>query len=608
MHHLIDKQRVISTRSNSSMTDPTPPRSFIARHFEHLTSEQQRTSLFIELIPGNPHERLLTQWSTILSTYFAKWLNSPFCTLNDLQRHMKWPKKVNAPPNFFEVLLRLIKGKKLLLLDHRQLRQRHKRCLVDLYREVTSDMDEHQMCSKILLEGNDNVHEDFFLESGSLTHDNLIESKVASDGFISWGKQFIKYLTKSSRVGGKNEVLFRAKSLKREDLNDLEHVVMDIGMCRRLVAEARRKVEMIFLYSQVLPRDLFFLRLKYLLNIRNKMAINLVVLCLQIEKQFEWKMIKSKFYIYDLKWVWEDKEIEHLTCIQQIMYQIQEIQHFSRDLGGQAREIIKLRRDRQAFSTMDPRRLDKKQKMIRKSKLFKNSLNFLNSRMRDLTQKCQKYDQISRKLYSSGQGLWTTTSKKLATSETGDVDREPREQIPMFQSSEPNQDSNQDSNANTNSNRSLRVQREFFNSCMDLLFKNHEKVIERYFGDVKAGFYHSQHFEYQTFRKLVRWFQKVTTNKISDIEAENRENQVASQHQMLIDTLCSFCKAPKTKKRISSSEVNLSISDDASKYTPSLPLNITPQRFRIFEETKRHTILIIPKRPDKLQLPRQHVL
>jgi hypothetical protein len=128
-----------------------------------------------------------------------------------------------------------------------------------------------------------------------------------------------------------------------------------------------------------------------------------------------------------------------------------------------------------------------------------------------LAQKCRNYDDISSRIYHTRDNLWTSTVKKGVDSEASvrtQNPREPKERIMGFCSSEVNSNSKKNESGN-DSIQTQKLKGEIFINCMNSLYSNHEQVIENFFGDVKVGFYHSQLFEYQTFRKLVKWFQKV---------------------------------------------------------------------------------------------------
>jgi hypothetical protein len=443
-------------------------------------------------------------------------------SISELRRQIKWPEKTSPPPNLMPVLKRLICQKKLLLCNKKEFQKNYKKCLVEIYKEVSREFDEHSLNKNKSHKTKKTLknEKDYFLIEGSLSRNNFQEKTVKRRSILSTlGNSLIKMI--APKPNTTKPFIFDSKSIKDDHLQDTENLLVNVEYCKELIKQARLKIKQVFIYSLILPRELFIMRLKHVLNVSNNFAINLIIIFLQIENQFNWDVFNNHFFFYDWDWHFENQEIEQQLCILNIMHQIQEIQTISKELNDSAIDIKQLKNRKESSHFVTIFTEARNNKLFTKNRIFKKNVNFLNSRLRDLAQKCLDYDKISFKIYKNESDiLWTCRTNDLHGSDRplNHPQQEPTEIINEF-NIEDCQTCSGKKNSNSNSKHSLKIQKVHFKNIMEGLFQEFEDLVKKYFGDVKQGYLLSPEFEYHTFKKLLQWFRKVTKqNKINPID------------------------------------------------------------------------------------------
>ena len=191
-----------------------------------------------------------------------------------------------------------------------------------------------------------------------------------------------------------------------------------------------------------MTKQLFLKRFKHLIKINDNLTIDFILLCLQIEKQFEWEMIENNYFIFKRTWIKDDLEIKQQLCIQELMNKIKEIQDLSKDLNKYAIKIKILKNETlngiECYSKM------KKNKLETMNNIFNNILKDLNSKMKDFSQICMQYDMNSLKINrSSNKMLWTTKKKNSL-----------RESILQINEFDINQEDSENNNETQTTNKS----------------------------------------------------------------------------------------------------------------------------------------------------------
>lgn len=590
MNFFYSKERLSSTRSNSNLNDAKKKHNFINKHFEKLTHQKTMTWFFVELIPGKAHEKLLSEWEKVYRVFHSEWIHSPIVSIGELRRQMRWPDKTDPPMNFFQVLVRLTKQKKFLLVNQRSLKWNYNQCLAEIYQRVSAEFDEHITNKKNSVEmGNfSNLEEkDFFLVNGSLSRKNFrLKTQLNSGLFSTLSQSLLNFIGSKSSGSFSNEHIFDPKKVRREDFSDPENLILNVDYCKELVKTSRLKMDQVFCYSKVLPRELFVPRLKEALGVSDETAIDCVILFLQFEKQFNWDVFKNHFFFYKRDWHFEESEIQQQLSILSIMNSILEIQNLSKQLNDSVQQIERLKKGNRRKSFFISIRNARDEKIKMKVRILQETVKTVNFKLRSLARECFKYDEISAKIYKSDQDiLWTASTRGLHNSSgisTEQGQPEPIEEINEFQTGEngpnPNQPNPNQSNSNrANSNqqsssaKNSKRRRANFQRGLDLLFMKNEELIKKYFGDVKKGFRHSTDFDFQTFRKILSWLRKVEWKesfnvKVTDYNERHMESFRLghSNHQMLIETLVSHCWISLNEEPIEEENSNDSNSESGS--------------------------------------------
>ena len=513
------KELQTSTRSNSKMNETVKPPNFIIKHFFDFTYQDQMTSLFVELIPGKPHEKLLQKWEHMYWVFYSEWARSPVVALAQLRRQLRWPEKTHPPMNFLQVLVRLIQQEKLLLIKQRSFTWNYKQCLVDIYNFVSADFDEHITKKENSHQGGNYTKiadKDFFLVDKTLSRRCFQSPKPNQSGiFSNLGRSLLTFIGSKSRGGFSYKHIFNPKRVRKEDLFDSENLILNVAHLKELVRQARSKMDQVFCYSQILPRKLFISRLKNVLGVSDKTAIDFVILFLQFEKQFNWDVFNNHFFFYKWDWPYEALEIQQQLSILNIMNLIVDIQDLSKVLNESVFKIRRMHQGDWNKSVMISIKNEREIKLETNQNIFSQHVVKVNSLLRNLAQECLRYDDISGQIYKGDRSiLWTTSTKGFHNSNTMSSERaqlDTMDEINAFQTGDQSSPTSQETNSAKKSRQRLLK----FRKNLDLLFTQNEDLIKKYFGDVKQGYRKSPDFEFQTFRKILRWLRKVSLHRFN---------------------------------------------------------------------------------------------
>ena len=475
-----------SIKAFSHTAELVKKQNYIKEHFPNLLNVEAETLLFMELIEGFPHNKLLKGWREIIHTFFRKRIKSPKVKLDNLFKSFRWPSKKDYPSNLPSVLRRILRNKSLLLVDNQSLKKKYNKSVISIYGEILKkpfkDSKARDLGSSNKLDGESKL----FLTRGYIHCDLFTNMRPKRNSII---KQFGKSLFNLLGIK-KNEkrIVFKHDNIEIRDLMDVENYIFDVEYCQFLFNKAEENINQVFLYSEILPLKLFIQRFCHVMENPDELTLDLMLVHLQLGGFFKWKTIKNKLFIFKESWKYNDMELDQQLSILSIMIQIKWVQDFSRNLRTQVKKIIneEKRASENKGYTWRAKHIETKKKN------YADMIKQLNSRFRDLSQQCKYYDKLTSKLYNkNNSNLWMSSIK--ASNQSKGNSRNPNKIIKKF----------------SLERESPKNKKEMDAFETNTFFLKYNTIINAYFGKVETEYCYNDNFNLTIFKKLVFWLKKV---------------------------------------------------------------------------------------------------